>query len=133
MSRISITFLFMCTLALAATGFNAKDQKFVQQAAKAATMEIRLGQTGLDWGGSADVKGLAQRLVDDHIKMNDEITDLASRKGITLDGEDREVRNGLAGLAGSAFDKEFGRIAVKELEEEIKGIRRRKGASGSGC
>jgi putative membrane protein len=99
---------------------NTQDRKFLQQAATGGTMDLRLGQMGLDYGSSARVKMLAQMLVDDHTKANDELNDIANRKGVTLAAEDREVPNGLPGLTGAAFDKEFLRMTLKDHQREIK-------------
>jgi putative membrane protein len=83
-------------------------------------MEARMGQMGLDYGASSGVKRLAQLLLDDHTKSNNELTEIANRKGLTLGSEDREMPNGLPGLNGDAFDKEFKRLTVKDHERDIK-------------
>ncbi len=105
---------------VSAADLSAQDRKFMQDAAKGGMMEVRMGHAALESGSSAGVKGLGQRLVDDHTKGNDEIMELAKKKGVTLKGDDHEMPKGLAGKKGADFDKAFADAAVKDHEEDIK-------------
>jgi len=127
MHRIVMTSLFSMGVAAmwlaplrAAGGLSLQDRKFLYVASKGGTMELRLGQSGLDYGNSGGVKKLAQVLVDDHMKAAAELSQIAGQKGVSLTSEDREMPNGLPALTGDAFDKEFVRTAVKKHERDIK-------------
>src|ERR1043166_10188445 len=66
-----------------------KDSKFVQEASAGGQMEVKMGQLGLQNGQSQDVKNLAQRLVDDHQKANQELQSIAQKKNITMSADEQ--------------------------------------------
>jgi putative membrane protein len=63
---------------------SAADKKFVMEAAHGGMMEVDLGKLAAQKAMSEEVKQFGQRMVDDHSKANDELMQLASSKGITL-------------------------------------------------
>jgi putative membrane protein len=72
--------------AKAGTGtLSGADKKFVMEAAHGGMMEVELGKIAAQKAMSEDVKQFAQRMVDYHGKANDELMQLASTKGITID------------------------------------------------
>src|SRR5207249_5592683 len=60
---------------------------------------------------NAEVKSFGQRMVTDHGKANQELTEIASRKGITLpkdvDKKHMAAIDKMSKLSGAAFDKAF--------------------------
>lgn len=79
------------------------DKKFMQKAARGGAMEVALGRLAAQRATISQVKQFGQRMVDDHGKANEELKELAARKGIALvDDEDRDDKNGTtAGSMGS--------------------------------
>src|SRR5436305_13439519 len=118
MSRMVKTSLLSAGLAIAlglaplagAADLSAQDRKFIEDAYKGGMMEVRMGQMALQHASSTAAKNLGQRLVDDHTKANNELMDLAKRKGVTLSGQDSEMPTQLNGKTGADFDREFGQI-----------------------
>jgi len=66
--------------ARASAPMNAKT--FVDHAAEGGLAEVGLGKLAADKAARADVKQFGQRMVDDHSKAGDELSGLASSKGI---------------------------------------------------
>jgi predicted outer membrane protein len=66
------------------TKMAAADQKFMAKAASGGKAEVELGRLASERGTSDAVKQFAQRMVTDHGKANEELTQLAQRKGIAL-------------------------------------------------
>src|SRR5436190_3578209 len=60
------------------------DEQFIRAAAKSGFLEVRLAKMGVQKAQNASVKALAQRMVDDHTKINDDLKKLATSKGITV-------------------------------------------------
>jgi len=71
------------TGAPAKSGLTAADRKFIMDAARGGLAEVELGKLAAQRASSDAVKQLGQRLADDHSKANDELKDLASKKGVT--------------------------------------------------
>ncbi|MGA9769534.1 MAG: DUF4142 domain-containing protein [Blastocatellia bacterium] len=104
----------------------SSDKKFVMETAHSGMMEVELAKMGVDKASSDEVKQYAQRLVDDHTKANDELTQLASQKGISI-GEDpkammkgQSMKDKLSKLSGADFDREFISLMVKDHTKEVK-------------
>src|SRR5689334_5346937 len=60
------------------------DHAFMTAAAQGGTAEVELGKLAKDHGSNDAVKNFGQHMIDDHSKANDELKDLASKKGVTL-------------------------------------------------
>jgi putative membrane protein len=56
--------------------------RFVKEADQGGLQEVELGNLAPDESSNADVKNLAQRMVADHSKANDQLRQLAAQKGI---------------------------------------------------
>jgi len=61
-----------------------QDRDFVTKAASAGKFEVRAAQLVKDRTASDDDKQFAQMMIDDHTKANDELKQIAQRKGLTL-------------------------------------------------
>ena len=88
-----------------------QDQKFIQTAAQGGLMEVRLGEVASQKASAAEVKELGAMMVKDHSKANDELKDLAGKKGVTLPAELDSKHQGtvdrLSKLSGEEFDKAY--------------------------
>lgn len=100
------------------------DRKFVEHAAQGGMFEVQAGQLAVSRASNPQVKAYAQRLVDDHSKANDELTQIANAKGVELPAapkrSDRREIEKLAKKTGGDFDKEFVKNAVKDHKKDIK-------------
>jgi putative membrane protein len=86
-----------------------KDVNFIQKAAGGGAQEVANGKMAEKQAKSADVKSIATRMVADHTRINNELTALANRKGVTFNTGGVKAQN----LGSGDFD----RMYLKWLEE----------------
>lgn len=100
------------------------DAMFMRNAAAANLAEIQAGRLALDRGSSAQVKQLAQRIIDDHTKANDQLMSIAERKQVTLPTAptpmQKQEADHLKTLSGTTFDQAYARAMVKDHRKAIK-------------
>jgi putative membrane protein len=93
------------------------DKEFVLRAAQGGMTEVELGKVASDKGSSSDVKDFGARMVKDHSQANDELKDLAQKKGIALspalDEHHQAQVDRLSKLSGPAFDKAYVKNQVR--------------------
>jgi putative membrane protein len=103
------------------------DHDFLKDAGEGGLAEVQLGQLATEKASAANVKEFAQRMVDDHTKANDELKQIASRKGIalssTLSSKDRKTKERLAKLSGADFDRAYMKLMVKDHEKDVSDFR----------
>jgi putative membrane protein len=103
---------------------SSADREFMSEAATGGLAEVELGRLAAQKGQSADVKRFGQRMVDDHSKANDELKQLAARKGITLPtdlkDEQKKDKDKLSNLSGAEFDKEYMKLMVDDHDKDVK-------------
>jgi len=109
----------------------SKDAKFLRDMAENNLLEIRIGQLAQQKSQNDQVKAFAQKLVQDQTKANQDLTQIAQSKGVTLPMQldkrhERTVEN-LSSLSGNDFDRAFlrrmerdDRSDVRKLESESK-------------
>jgi len=95
-----------------AVALNSQDQQFVLDAAGGGLYEVQSGQKALLKSTDANVKMIAQHMVDDHTKANAALTALAQRKGVPaaslVPNADQVAKLGkLDSLNGAEFDREY--------------------------
>jgi len=92
-------------------GRTASDQSFVTAAAAGGMYEVDAGNLALSKGQSDQVKKIAQTMVTDHTKANDELKDIAGKDNLIIPNEmNSDQKNMIAklnSLSGSDFDKEY--------------------------
>jgi putative membrane protein len=108
-----------CAPALAAqTGLSASDKKFLKDAEQGGLTEVELGKLASQKAESDAVRKLGERMVTDHTKVNQELSQLATAKGFTLattlDPEHQKIVDRFSGLTGADFDREY----LKQLDKE---------------
>lgn len=99
------------------------DKKFVKDAIEGNNDEISLAQMALKDARSSEVKEFAQRMVDDHTKMNDEMRSVAEKIGVdpptgTTMGE-KALTAKLTVLSGESFDKAYMKAMVKDHRDDL--------------
>lgn len=99
------------------------DQQFMMKAAQGGMAEVELGKLAKDHASSDAVKTFGQQMVDDHSKANDELKDLASKKGVSLPAEvnskDKATMDRLSKLNGAAFDAAYMRDMVADHKKDV--------------
>jgi putative membrane protein len=86
-----------------------KDVNFIQKAAGGGAQEVANGKMAESQGKSVEVKNVAARMVADHTRLNNELTALANKKGVTFNTSGVRAQN----LGSGNFDA----LYLKWLEE----------------
>ena len=104
------------------------DRKFVMEAAEGGQMEVELGQLAQQKGSSDAVKQFGQRMATDHAKAGQELAQLAAAKGVELPKQPARKtqmeKDRLSKASGSAFDREYAKMMVKDHEQDVAGFKR---------
>lgn len=98
------------------------DRRFVTKAADDGQAEVQIAQLATQRASNSEVKAFAQKLVDDHTKVNEELKSIASQKNVKLDNDDDKDRTykRLNKKSGMEFDQEFVEHMIEEHEKDIK-------------
>ena len=102
-----------------AQSLNAQDRKFMEEAAKGGMMELHGGHLAMENSSNPAVKAFGQRMVTDHGKGNDELMDLAKKKGVTLPADHPTMPSKLAPKKGKDFDVEYSKMMVEDHQKDI--------------
>jgi putative membrane protein len=104
------------------------DHTFASKAAIGGMAEVKLGQLATQKASNEDVKKFGQQMVDDHSKANDELKQLASKKGVTLPGDidakNQATYDRLSKLSGAEFDHAYMQDMVKDHHEDVNEFRK---------
>jgi putative membrane protein len=100
------------------------DRKFLEDAALGGLTEIAVGKLAVEKGASDAVKQFGQKMIDDHIKSNDELKRFAASGGVTvpdtLDSRHQSRVDKLAKLSGAEFDKAYIKDQQKYHQQNAK-------------
>jgi putative membrane protein len=84
---------------------------FLQKAAQGQQAEIALGRLAKTKASSDSVKQFAERMIEDHMKANQEVLQLAAKEGIQIPTEmnqtQKEKHQELLHLSGKDFDQSY--------------------------
>ncbi|MBT2118297.1 DUF4142 domain-containing protein [Dyella sp. LX-66] len=112
-----------CPAAASASEGSPADQAFLTRAAADGSAEIALGQLALQKSSSPQTKQLAQHIVSDHTKANEQLVALARQKQITVapepDPAAKQEMDKLQKLDGDAFDRAYAQDMVKGHQQAI--------------
>ena len=99
------------------------DKTFVSNAGMGGLAEVQMGNLALQKASNADVKAFAQRMVTDHSKANEELSQLAIAKGLALpaelDADHKAALDHLSMLGGAEFDKAYMAHMVEDHEKDV--------------
>ena len=112
LAALSVALIAPATSAQAPTSSTAKqpvsDGLFTIVAADGGLTEVALADLGVQKATDPELKKFSQQMIDEHTKMNGELTALATRKGMTLpktiSAGHQFCAQSLAGLSGEEFD-----------------------------
>jgi len=104
---------------------SSDDRDFIEGAAHAGNAEIEASKLALEKAASPDVKSFAQKMIDDHTKVGDELKTLAQGKGVTPPDGPSLVQTAkikaLGLMSGENFDKMYAsQIAVSAHEDAVE-------------
>lgn len=107
----------------AASSLNKADTAIVMDMARANMAEVEAGKMAVSKTKNAEVKAFAQRMIDDHSKALDDVTQLAQNKGVNLptavDAKHKAMAAKLSKMSGDAFDREYMKKAGVEDHTKV--------------
>jgi putative membrane protein len=99
------------------------DSLFAAAAASGGMAEVALAELGLQRARDPELKKFSQKMLDEHMKMNGELTTLAAQKRIALprttDARAQFCAQSLAGLSGEEFDRCYAKAQCILHEEAL--------------
>ena len=102
---------------------SAADKMFVRNALQGGMAEVQLGQLTLQKSNNEQVKQFAQKMIDDHTKMGDQMKPVAQQVGVPVPTEvskkDKKTMARLQGLSGSAYDQAYIKDMVKDHQKDL--------------
>ena len=104
-----------------------QDMSFINDTAAGGLTEVELGKLAEQKAANQEVKQFGARMVRDHSKANEELTGIASRKGLqppqSLDPQHAQMHDRLARMQGADFDRAYMRAMVEDHDKDIKAFR----------
>ena len=122
--------LSVCAAAAMAQGgqASAQDKQFLTDAAQGSNFEIKTAQLALQKAKSDDVKQFAQKMIDDHTKLNEAMTPIAQQAGVTpptdISAKDQALYDKLQAKDGGQFEKAYIRAMVNDHEKDLKAFKK---------
>lgn len=109
--------------AMAKTDRSTTDQAFVNDAARGGEMEVKLGHLAEQNGSSAAVKEFGSRMVEDHTRLNAELSATAKSVDLTvpdtISSEQQAEYDKLAMVDGTKFDTAYIHMMVKDHTNDL--------------
>ncbi len=101
----------------------SRDDGFLKEASAGNMGEVALGKLALEKSSNDDVKKFAQRMVDDHTKMEGEVETVAKSLNVSLpNSPDKGAKKAIAKmqtLSGADFDKAYMADMVKDHKKDL--------------
>ena len=99
------------------------DKKFIQETVQGGIAEVELGELALENAQSDEIKSLAQHIVDEHSKANDELKTIAESKQVTppttTNAKQKALAARLRKLSGKEFDKAYALAMIEDHKADI--------------
>ena len=115
------------------SNLSESDKMFVTNAADGGMFEVRAGELaaakgdstskGFMHGDSLSVKSFGRMMITDHTKVNEELKDLATRKGASvptsLTVPKQQKLDSLSAVSGEAFNQMYAKMMVSSHRETV--------------
>jgi putative membrane protein len=102
---------------------SAMDKMFVKKALQGGMAEVQLGQLTLQKSNNDQVKQFAQRMIDDHTKLGEQMKPVAQQLGVSdpngVSKKDKSTLAKLQALSGPAYDEAYIRDMVKDHKQDL--------------
>jgi len=99
------------------------DSLFAAAAADSGLSEVAISQLGVERATNSELKQFSQRMIADHNRLNQELTSVASQKGIplprTTDARAQFCAQSLAGLSSEEFDRCYAKAQLLAHMEAV--------------
>lgn len=90
--------------------------------------EVEMGRLAVQHASNPAVKEFGQHMIDDHTKANDELKEVAAKKGLTVpsavNAKQKITVERLSRLDGAAFDRAYMQDMVKDHREDVAEFKR---------
>lgn len=101
----------------------AIDKIFVKKAMQGSLAQVQLGQLTLQKSTNDQVKKFAQKMIDDHTKLNDQMKPVAQQLRVDIPTEvskkDKGLMGKMQGLSGAAYDQAYIKDMVKDHKQDL--------------
>lgn len=98
------------------------DRDFVKEALQGGMAEVQMGNLALQKSNNDQVKQFAQKMVDDHTKMGEQMKPVAQQLGVKEptgpSKHEKETISKLQNLNGDAFDKAYVKTMLKDHQHD---------------
>jgi putative membrane protein len=94
---------------------SANDKKFVKKAYRGGMEEVENGKIAKEKAGNDATKDVADRMVTDHTKANEELMNIAKEENLDLSKVHAKPMN----ISSDSFDKEYLTMLKKDHEKDI--------------
>jgi putative membrane protein len=99
------------------------DKRFVTKAMGGNLAEVQMGQLALEKSSDPQVKEFAQRMVDDHTKMQEQLKPIAQQMGVKVPDNPPKAAmkkmDKMKALSGDAFDQAYLKDMVKDHKADL--------------
>ena len=99
------------------------DKAFVSKALQGGMAEVQLGQLTLQKSNNDQVKQFAQRMIDDHTKLGEQMKPVAQQLGVSdpksISKKDKSTIAKLEALSGPAYDQAYIKDMVKDHKQDL--------------
>ncbi len=99
------------------------DRMFVRNALQGGMAEVQLGQLTLQKSNNDQVKQFAQRMIDDHTKLGEQMKPVAQQIGVSepnsISKKDKTTIAKLQSLSGPAYDQAYIKDMVKDHKKDL--------------
>jgi len=111
-----------------------QDTEFLKTANQGSYNEVELAKFVLNKTSDPDVKAFAQRMIDDHTKLLNDMKPFDEEAGVTLpdhvDLETKAAEAKLELLSGKAFDKAYIKNMVEDHHKDLQEFRKEEASTG---
>jgi putative membrane protein len=118
--------LAILPLASYAAEITQQDKELANKLAQGSISEVQIGKMVKDKASDPAVKDFANRMVEDHSKMDQQIRHWASLNGIKLpttpSADGQELKDRLAKESGKSYDQEYIRSMLADHKKDISGL-----------
>jgi putative membrane protein len=99
------------------------DKAFVKKALQGGMAEVQLGQLTLQKSNNDQVKQFAQRMIDDHTKLGEQMKPVAQQLGVSepndISKKDKSTMAKLQALSGPAYDQAYIKDMIKDHKQDL--------------
>ncbi|MFL5815156.1 MAG: DUF4142 domain-containing protein [Bdellovibrionia bacterium] len=123
-----LSFITILPIASFSADVSSQDKELANKLAQGSISEVQVGKFVKDKATDPAVKDFANRMVQDHTQMDQQIRHWASLNGVTLstapskDGQ--ELKGRLAKESGKSYDQEYVRSMLEDHKKDVSELQK---------